>query len=250
MQEQTERFNVSTSYKFELDDMYNSLLDRIDEQTHKLDEFLQVSKFWELVGYEEYHETAVVYDYVSFINDHHDGFPDHKFVRLNYNHRRLQALSDSIEIMNKTFYQSPSTDVKFVNLSPGVMDNQKADEDTNRSFESIICVSGFLSQRDNLKESWHAVLDKSDDDTPVIGYKWPAEDHLSIFNKILLEIVNIRFDNIGNITFGDVMAFNGVRAVAKESGKLLADALILEYPHYLPKVSFVSFSLGTEVVKS
>jgi hypothetical protein len=152
--------------------------------------------------------------------------------------------------MNNAFYQSSSTDVKLVSLSPSELDNQKSDSHTGSEFESIVCVSGFLSQRDNLQTSWHAVLDRVGDNKPVFGFKWPAEDALSIFNRILVEIVNIRFDTLPDITFGDIMAFNGVRAIAKESGRLLAHSLILEFPEYLPSVTLVSFSLGTEVIKS
>lgn len=154
-----------------------------------------------------------------------------------------EALRSSIQIIEEDFYKSTSTDIKFISLAPSV------DPNSPRS-DSVICVSGFLSQKDNMQDSWHGVLDNIQAPRPVFGYKWPAEDMLSIFNRILLEIVSIRFDNIKNISFGDIMAFNGVREIAKESGKLLAHALILEFPEYLPKVSFVSFSLGTEVVKS
>mmetsp|Transcript_38603 Transcript_38603/g.38139 ORF Transcript_38603/g.38139 Transcript_38603/m.38139 type:complete len:276 (+) Transcript_38603:348-1175(+) len=158
-----------------------------------------------------------------------------------------EALENSIDIIKEDFYKSSSTDIKFVSLSPNSFQKPI---DEHADFEAVICISGFLSQRDDLQDSWHGVLDNVDPEKPVFGYKWPAEDYLSIFNRILLEIVNIRFEKIKDISIGDIMAFNGVREIAMESGKLLAHALILEYPEYLPRVSLVSFSLGTEVVRS
>lgn len=236
--------------KFQISEVYDSILNTLDEQKHKLDNFINNTNFWEKVGFEEYHDTAIVYDYISYVNDHHSNLSSKDFHRLDYDSRRKQAIQSSYDIMNNELYQSDSTDVKFVSLSSSELDHQQHDRHTEFDFESIICVSGFLSQRDNLKESWHAVLDIAGDKKPIFGFKWPAEDYLSIFNRILLEIVNIRFDTFTDITFGDVMAFNGVRSIARESGKLLAHALILEFPKYLPRVTFVSFSLGTEVVKS
>jgi hypothetical protein len=203
-----------------------------------------------LWGYEEYHDKAIVYDYVDYIKMHNDGFfKNETFMRFDFGDRRKQALNGSKEIVRQPIYQFKSTDVKFVSLSPTDLEQKKNDKTQETNFESYMCVSGFLSQRDNLKEAWHAILDKSRD-KPVFGFKWPAEDAASIFTKILLEILNIRFDNISNLSLGDLMAFNAVKAIATESGKLLAQALVLEYPKYLPKVSFVAFSLGTEVVKS
>ena len=258
-------FNVSLKFDIQFDEIYNNVLDSIKWQ--KVEDFFHVANFWELCGYEEYHSKAVVYDYVDYINGHSTCFipndellyptnspvwfyKNETFVRSNYEEKRTHALALSHQIMDKEIYQNPNTDVKFVSLSPIDLAQLKKSHPNNQDFESLICVSGFLSQRDNLKESWHSILDKSDENKPVFGFKWPAEDVASIFSRILLELTNIRFDNLGDVTFGDIMALNAVRTIAIESGKLLAHSLILEYPAYLPKVSFVSFSMGTEVVKS
>lgn len=233
-----------------MDELYNTVLDAITWQ--KIENLFEIEakNFWELYGYEEYHDHAIAYDYIHYINLHRQGFePNERFARFDFEDKRKQALHESIKLIDKDFYQTETTDVKFVSLSENELNELKKDKDTSNNFESYICVSGFLSQRDNLKESWHAILDHGHD-KPVFGFKWPAEDAISIFTKILFEISNLNFDNLGSVSLGDIMAFNAVREIAKESGRLLAHALVLEYPKYLPKVSFVAFSLGNEVVRS
>ena len=141
--------------------------------------------------------------------------------------------------MDNQIFQNRASDVKFVSLSSIELEDLSANPWTNDDFEAVIWVSGFLSQHDNLRESWHAVLDHSHG-RPVFGFKWPAEDFVSISAKFILDIARIR----------DITTFNTVRAIAMDSGKLLAHALILEFPTYLPKVTLVSFSLGTQVIVS
>ena len=192
------------------------------------------------MGYEEYHDRAEVYDYVQYVNKHHAGFePNAQYQRWWLGDARDKALNKSLQITGNEIFQSKASDVKFVSLSNIEHHNNSKTHLESDDFEAIIWVSGFLSQRDNLRESWHSVLDHSYG-RPVFGFKWPAEDFVSIFAKIILELVSLK----------DVTTFNTVRAIAMDSGKLLAHSLILEFPTYLPKVSLVSFSLGTQVVKS
>ena len=119
--------------------MYNNILDVI--KWKKIEKFFDIKarNFWELTGYEEYHDHAVVYDYIHYINLHNEGFESNeKFVRFDRYDKRKQALNQSIEIIQKDFYQSDNTDVKFVSLSPSELEELEQNKETNNNFESYI----------------------------------------------------------------------------------------------------------------
>lgn len=215
----------------------------------KFKSYFEPDNFWDLIGYKQYHDDAILYDYINYINNTVNlplNLTMYKRKPFEYYERRNQAFQASWDIVSKPFYQSDSTDVKFVSLTPN---DVSAINENDTDTEVLICISGFLSQRDNMHEAWHAVLDRRNG-KPVFGFKWPAEDAYTLFQNIWLEILKIKFSEITKVKMGDIMTFNGVRSIAMDSGQLLAHALILEFPEYLPRVSLIGFSLGTQVIKS
>ena len=235
--------------KITVDEIYENIIETL--KFEKITQYFAPDKFWELVGYNMYHEEAEIYDYIDYINNTlKSPLPVDSYQRSldQSNFIRSEAFNESLSIISEPFYQSDWTDVKFISLKPTYL-TDLSQNSNNNEFESIICISGFLSQRDNLQESWHAVLDRSKN-KPVFGYKWPAEDAYTLFPNMLLQIFSIKFNEITHLNIGDIMTFNSVRDIAMDCGKLLAHSIALEYPNYLPKITFVSFSLGTQIVKS
>lgn len=49
----------------------------------------------------------------------------------------------------------------------------------------LVCISGFLSQKDDLKNHWKDVLKVLDKDIQIYGYKWPAKHHQELIEPAI-----------------------------------------------------------------
>ena len=123
-----------------------------------------------------------------------------------------EIFDQSVAILDEPLFDTDYADIKLINL------------DTSRSLETkraIICLSGYMSYKDNFKEQWHAVLDANEEDV-VYGYLWPALDSSSIFDQLITDITTFNLEGVYKITIKDSLLFKTVKSLAAESGKLLA----------------------------
>ncbi|CAI2385791.1 unnamed protein product [Moneuplotes crassus] len=137
----------------------------------------------------------------------------------------------SASIIEGDFSNSTRKVVKFLNLTPNSIQEVEYDNDEP---EVVICISGFTSQKDDYTKTWEGVIKNKDPHKEVFAFKWPSNDVWGYFKEL----------------FGNARAHRKIFSFATKSGKLLAHALIMGYPKRFSKVTFVSFSLGCEVVRS
>ncbi|CAI2375749.1 unnamed protein product [Moneuplotes crassus] len=142
-----------------------------------------------------------------------------------------EALKSAIEVINKDYVKKPHHEMKFLDMS---RDPNRQTHLDNSTLEGIVCVSGLFSQKDNFKKQWGGVISTAEPHKPVFAFKWPSDNKFSA-------ILNV---------WRELRPHKRILKLASESGKLLANALVLEYPEYLPSVTIVAFSLGTEVALS
>ena len=75
-----------------------------------------------------------------------------------------------------------------------------------------ICISGFLSAKDDFVDDWKAVLNQTN--STVYGYQWPALDSSGLFKDYFNNAIGFKLWKIYEATFEDTLKFNAVREIA------------------------------------
>jgi len=130
----------------------------------------------------------------------------------------------------------------------------------NHGKHCIISVSGFLSEKDNNIEAWSGIT-KNNPMLPVYSYRWASNGIFCLLNPVkgfLIPQFSIKSAlrhllfvyKVGKFAFDYRSLFTNSVKIAKISGKLLAHALMLQFPLECESVSLVGFSLGTQVIYS
>jgi len=125
----------------------------------------------------------------------------------------------------------------------------------------VIAISGFLSEDDDNKLAWKGLLDIYPD-APVYSYLWKSNKVANLSKPMLtyqylvsltlngaLKTASILSHIAGTISDYREMFANTVKK-AKLAGRLLAHALMIQFPFRNQSISLVGFSLGTQVMKS
>lgn len=126
---------------------------------------------------------------------------------------------------------------------------------------AVITVSGFLSEKDDNTESWIGLC-KTNSTLPVYSYRWSSKGSWSMLKPIIPSSVKSFFEwknllkkwsiaiKLITLPFDYRAIFLHAIEIAKKSGKLLAHALMLQFPFVNQSISLVGFSLGTQVIFS
>ena len=125
----------------------------------------------------------------------------------------------------------------------------------------VITVSGFLSEKDDHSQAWVALCE-ANSTLPVYNYRWASKNTLDMLSPL------INYGNFSNFVVNGLLKkafalyniasmvgqyreiFVHAVNIAKLSGKLLAHALMMQFPFRNQSISLVGFSLGTQVICS
>ena len=126
---------------------------------------------------------------------------------------------------------------------------------------AVITVSGFLSEKDDNTEAWIGLC-KSNLTLPVYSYRWSSKGTWSMLQPLIPTSFKNFFNwktmfqkvctayKLAKLPFDYKAIFVHAIKMAQLSGKLLAHALILQFPFVNQSISLVGFSLGTQVIFS
>ena len=126
----------------------------------------------------------------------------------------------------------------------------------------VIAVSGFLSEDRNHKDEWSGLIE-ANKDIPVYSYHWTPKDYFSLLDPIKNMIsprsfLNLKefFNKASVLAKGASIAYDYRKMFwesvdcARLSGKLLAHAIMQQYPFMNHSITLVGYSLGTQVIYS
>lgn len=164
-------------------------------------------------------------------------------------------------------------------IAPSLMLDMISDQTSSNASHITIAISGFLSQETNKTTHWrglvkhfkgHSQTGVFDTNTTVYGLTWEAYTKTDLYKEVAKTITAAAFNGFLTLAAGPVEGvglailgaqsameitrihelFQTAKQQAKTAGKLLACMLALRMPFTYQTVSFVAFSLGTQVVKS
>ena len=150
---------------------------------------------------------------------------------------------------------------------------------TSQSSHVTLTISGFLSQNTNKKEHWHGVTkyfrghsqsQVFDQNTAVYSLTWESYTQDDLYKTIAKSVMAAALTGVVGALSGPqssvgiaILAaqcglklaemnelFIKAKSQAKMAGKLLACILALRQPFRFQTVSLITFSLGSQVVKS
>eukprot|EP00347_Sterkiella_histriomuscorum_P021782 403332783 len=135
----------------------------------------------------------------------------------------------------------------------------------------VVCIPGFISEEENDIFDWRFFSQYCDNfGISCFSYKWQSREKSKYILRIKKVIKLFQYALILSIIFGPMrlyqsfalflifliwalgfsrVTFRNTKKIAKLNGKMLAYALALQYPFKLNTISFVSFSLGSQVAK-
>ena len=126
----------------------------------------------------------------------------------------------------------------------------------------VIAVSGFLSEGSDHKNEWSGLIE-ANKDIPIYCYHWAAKDYTALLNPVknmisLRSFLSLKdyFNKISVLAAGFSIAYGYSQVFwesvdyARQSGKLLAHAIMQQYPFMNQSITLVGFSLGTQVIYS
>lgn len=126
---------------------------------------------------------------------------------------------------------------------------------------AVITVSGFLSEKDDNTESWIGLC-KTNLTLPVYSFRWSSKGSWSMIKPIVPTSIKSFFEwknllkkmslaiKLITLPFDYREIFIQAMRSARISGKLLAHALMLQFPFVNQSISLIGFSLGTQVIYS
>ena len=119
------------------------------------------------------------FDFFSFI-EHYQNEPEKietVFGRCNDYESKTRAFNKACSIIEK-LNKKEKTNISFRNVFENITTDRK-------SHKALICISGFLSQKDNMADQWKGVIDYTDSDLPVFAYRWPAKSFTDLQSPLL-----------------------------------------------------------------
>jgi len=145
-----------------------------------------------------------------------------------------------------------SKQFKLINLTP-----------ERRSPHVILCFSGFLSENDDMRNSWRNLI-ASDKESVIYAVRWGSYNVFSLLKFDLQELGVLAITSIASLTFSSVALalklnnavckvigrFNEAEKQAKQVGSLMAYVIAKSDLFKGQSVSLMGFSLGVRAVIS